>query len=65
LAGWTPPRLPLSGGDLITMGLPQGPIVAATLQLVETDWIAAGFPAARETKKLAAQRVEAALRSCQ
>jgi len=65
IADWTPPRLPLSGGDLIGMGLPAGPVVARTLQHVERHWIAAGFPDAEETKALAAQLVGAALRESQ
>lgn len=62
---WTPPRLPLSGGDLIAMGLTAGPLVARTLQALERDWIAAGFPDAAQTRALAAQLVEQALRSAQ
>jgi poly(A) polymerase len=44
IAGWHRPRLPISGGDLIKRGLPQGPIVARTLRLIEDRWVAAGFP---------------------
>jgi poly(A) polymerase len=43
-AGWTPPRFPLGGGDLIALGLAPGPIVAATMQRLETLWLEAGFP---------------------
>jgi len=65
LETWTAPRLPLSGGDLIAMGLPAGPLVARTLYDVESDWIAAGFPPVDAAKALAAQRVAVALRSSQ
>jgi poly(A) polymerase len=65
LAGWEPPHLPLSGGDLIAMGLPAGPIVARTLQQVEQLWIAADFPGPDATRGIAAQRVAAVLRSSQ
>jgi len=65
LRGWTVPKLPLSGGDLIAMGLSAGPPVAATLQELERRWIAAGFPADAETRALAAQLVGVALRSAQ
>ena len=41
---WTPPRLPISGGDLIERGVPQGPAVARTLRRIEDAWEAAGFP---------------------
>jgi poly(A) polymerase len=44
IAGWTAPRLPISGGGLIELGLPEGPIVASTLKQIEERWIEAGFP---------------------
>lgn len=43
LAGWQRPHFPLTGGDLIAMGLPPGPAVAKTLQAIEREWIAGGF----------------------
>ena len=45
LAGWERPVLGLSGGDLIAMGLPPGPLVARTLGVIERAWSDAGFPA--------------------
>jgi len=65
IASWTPPRLPLSGGDLIAMGLTAGPQVARTLQEVERQWIAAGFPGETETRALAAQILVSLLRASQ
>ncbi len=44
LDGWTPPRLPVSGGDLIARGLAPGPAVAKALKALEEAWIAAGYP---------------------
>ncbi len=44
LADWSPPRLPLSGGQLIARGLTEGPTIARTLKEVERAWVAAGFP---------------------
>jgi poly(A) polymerase len=44
LREWHKPVLPLGGGALIARGLPEGPIVARTLRLIEDRWIAAGFP---------------------
>lgn len=41
------PRLPVSGKDLIGMGLPPGPAVSRTLGEVERQWVAAGFPGGR------------------
>ena len=44
LADWTVPRLPLTGGQLIARGVPQGPEVARTLKAIERRWVSAGFP---------------------
>lgn len=65
LTDWTIPRLPLSGGDLIGMGLEQGPQVARLLQILEKDWIAAGFPDHVRAEAMARQLVAAELRSNQ
>jgi len=56
LETWQPPRLPLSGGDLIAMGLEPGPQVAATLQAVEREWVEGGFPPDRQTVRTIARR---------
>ncbi|PKP94201.1 MAG: polynucleotide adenylyltransferase [Alphaproteobacteria bacterium HGW-Alphaproteobacteria-16] len=53
IADWSPPRLPIGGGALITRGLSKGPDVARALRLVEDRWIAAGFPDAAATETLA------------
>ena len=45
LDGWSPPRMPLSGRDLIALGVPEGPAVSAALRRIEDAWVAAGFPA--------------------
>lgn len=47
LAGWQKPRLPVSGRDLIQLGLSPGPAVSRALGQVEQRWIEAGFPADR------------------
>lgn len=65
LEGWVPPRLPLSGGDLIAMGLKAGPQVAKALQEVERRWIASGFPGEAETRALADQILVSLLRATQ
>ena len=44
LTGWTPPRLPIGGGDLIKRGLVPGPKVARTLKAIEERWVGEGFP---------------------
>ncbi|MFN7173897.1 MAG: CCA tRNA nucleotidyltransferase, partial [Thermaurantiacus tibetensis] len=59
LAAWERPSLPLTGKDLIALGLPPGPEVSRTLAEVERDWIAAGFPEDREAVlALARHRLE-------
>jgi poly(A) polymerase len=49
---WSPPMLPLSGGELVRRGLAKGPDVARTLRKLETRWIAAGFPPAIEDAEI-------------
>jgi poly(A) polymerase len=44
LDNWEPPVFPLTGGDLIELGLKPGPIVARTLATIEQAWIDEGFP---------------------
>ena len=39
-----PPRLPITGGRLIELGLQEGPVVARTLRIIEDRWLAEGFP---------------------
>jgi poly(A) polymerase len=43
LDGWTVPRLPLKGGEIVARGITAGPEVARTLRAVEEAWIASGF----------------------
>lgn len=53
VAGWTAPRLPLSGGALIGRGLSKGPEVAKALRRIEDIWIAEGFPGAGRADQIA------------
>jgi len=62
LEAWQRPRLAVGGGDLIAMGLPRGPMVAATLQRIERAWAKAGFPGVDEARALARAHVDQALR---
>lgn len=41
---WTPPKLPLTGEDVMTAGIPAGPKVGAVMREVEAWWIDADFP---------------------
>lgn len=65
LDGWQRPVFPLKGGDLVKRGLRPGPRVAAALQSVERDWIAAGFPSGDWVDRAAAAAVDQALRDRQ
>jgi poly(A) polymerase len=66
LGGYARPRFPLTGGDLIQIGLRPGPIVAATLQSIEREWIEGGFALDEEgVRQLARARVDQALRASQ
>jgi len=64
LQSWQRPRLPISGGALISMGLEAGPIVARTMQAIEREWVRAGFPEDKATVRAIARRhVDQALRA--
>jgi len=57
LQAWQRPLLPITGKDLIAMGLPPGPQVSRRLGEVETRWVAAGFPPDREKTMVIAREV--------
>jgi poly(A) polymerase len=63
LLGWTKPRFPLAGGELIAMGLKPGPEVARTLQAIEGQWVAKGFPDDETARALARAEVDQLLRN--
>jgi poly(A) polymerase len=58
---WAIPRLPLSGGALVARGLKEGPMVAATLQAIEAQWIAEDFPEPARVETIADEKVRSAL----
>jgi len=41
---WTPPKLPLTGDDVMTAGVPAGPKIGIVMREVEDWWIDADFP---------------------
>ena len=57
IAGWSPPRLPIGGGQLIARGVPEGPEVARTLRRIEDRWEAAGFPKGAEFEQLVSEEL--------
>ncbi len=57
LRSYARPRLPISGKDLIAMGLAPGPAVSRRLVEVEQRWIAAGFPTDRNRVMVMARDV--------
>ena len=46
---WTPPSFPLTGRDLVRMGMASGPRVGALLRHLEKRWIDGGFTGGRTT----------------
>ena len=48
LETWVRPQLPVSGRDILALGVEKGPDVAQALKDIEGDWIAAGFPPGRD-----------------
>ena len=66
IASWERPRLAIGGGELIAMGLRPGPVVAATLQAIEREWVERGFPDGEEAvREIARRHVDQALRESQ
>ena len=57
---WKVPTLPISGGALISRGLPQGPVVARTLRAIEDRWVEAGFPTGAAFDKMVADALDSA-----
>ncbi|MCG2841519.1 CCA tRNA nucleotidyltransferase [Sandaracinobacter sp. RS1-74] len=57
LCAYVRPRLPVSGKDLIAMGLPPGPAVSRRLAEVERRWVESGFPADRNRTMAIAREV--------
>lgn len=62
IATWPVPKFPLSGGDLIALGLVAGPEVAKTLQALEQSWVEAGFPPEGQARAMAAQMIKGRLK---
>ena len=44
IAAWQQPALPVSGRDLVALGVPPGPEISRKLTAFEAAWVAAGFP---------------------
>lgn len=60
LAGWSVPRLPIGGGELIARGLKAGPVVAKTLKAIERRWVAEGFPSSERLQHIVQDELESA-----
>ena len=57
IADWPVPRLPISGGKLIKLGMREGPAVASTLKAIDHRWVTAGFPDGPAFDQLVAEEV--------
>ena len=60
---WPLPRFPLTGGELVKMGLLAGPVVAATMQAIERRWVSEDFPDLGRVREIAEEEVAQALRA--
>lgn len=60
---WEPPRLPISGGAIVSRGVAQGPDVARLLRQIEDQWIAEDFPDSARVEAIADALVDQALRA--
>ena len=63
LADWAVPRFPLTGGELVKLGLGAGPVVAATMQAIERQWVKESFPGEVRVREIAEELVAQALRA--
>lgn len=52
---WPVPNFPISGRDIMALGLEPGPLVAKALGAVRERWIAAGFPDREAAQAIAAE----------
>ncbi|NNC71670.1 MAG: CCA tRNA nucleotidyltransferase [Sphingomonadaceae bacterium] len=57
LAADPPPPFPLKGGQLIAMGVTEGPEVARLLHEIEDQWVAEGFPGEDRVREIALQSI--------
>jgi poly(A) polymerase len=53
LAGFATRTFPIKGGDLVSRGVGKGPDVARLLRVVESQWVAEGFPDAARAGEIA------------
>jgi poly(A) polymerase len=59
IGAWKAPRLPIGGGTLIARGLPEGPIVARTLKVIEERWVREGFPTGNAFEQIVSETLAA------
>ncbi|QIG79894.1 CCA tRNA nucleotidyltransferase [Stakelama tenebrarum] len=62
LSRWDIPKLPISGGELVTRGLEKGPEVARVLHAIEDRWIDENFPGVERVSEIADAEVAQAFR---
>ena len=60
ILAWNPPKLPIGGGALISLGVARGPEVARTLRRIEDRWVEADFPSGEAFDALVASEVNPA-----
>lgn len=65
LEKWQPPEFPVSGRDIIALGVSAGPDVARLLNAVKEQWIAEGFTKPERAQEIAQSQVVAFLRESQ
>lgn len=59
LRGWTVPEFPISGKDLLALGVQKGPVIGMLLRNLEAWWIAGGFAPDREALLARVQQIHA------
>lgn len=57
LRDWTPPILPLKGGEIVAKGVDAGPEVTQILRAVETRWVDEAFPDRTRVEEILAEEL--------
>ena len=54
ISDWTPPRFPITGGQVVALGVKAGPEVARILKAAEAQWVGEGFPGEKRAREIVA-----------
>ncbi|MCA8889954.1 MAG: hypothetical protein KDA46_14060, partial [Parvularculaceae bacterium] len=61
--GWTAPKSPFAGGDVLAAGVAPGPSVAAILTVAERRWIDEDFPSTERSREILNEEIARAAKA--